>query len=375
MLRPSLADRCDELAFEERGLSAGDTDLAAVPDDGFRGLEEDDRFVGKGGAVVRDGPKDSTHPDVARSGGVSQLVVALHSRSPLVAVMPAYRVALYTAVCPKSNAMAYACTMKRWDRPRQHRWCLLHGFTSDLRMWYPVARRLEEGFRLILPDMRGHGLSDCPADRDAYAMAEYVADLETLLDALEIDLCAVVGCSFGGMVAMNYAVEHPQRTAAVVLSDTSPAYEHPAYDDAFRRREERIAGMEAYVERYGTMMLGKKLAADIGDSIAAQATRQRYARMNTDGFLGAAFARRTRPDLSVRLGEIPVPVMLVAGMDDPVYCALAVMVEALPRARQVIFRDTGHGVPSIHPSDFADALAQFFIDIQEGQQIARQITV
>jgi pimeloyl-ACP methyl ester carboxylesterase len=252
---------------------------------------------------------------------------------------------------------------------------LLHGFTSDLRMWQPVVRWLEGAYRLVVPDLRGHGLSDSPSNLNAYDPAEYVADLDALLDALEIELCALVGTSFGGMIAMQYAIEHPARLAALVLSDTSPAYDHPAYDEAFRRRETRIAEMVTYAERFGTAMLGKKLASEIHDPRAAEATRQRYARLSTDGFLGAAHARRTRPDLSGRLGEIAIPVMLVAGMDDSVYCAMSVMTEALPRARQVIFRETGHGVPAIHPHDFADALVRFFDDIQEGEVIARQITV
>ncbi len=50
------------------------------------------------------------------------------------------------------------------------------------------------------------------------------------------------------------------------------------------------------------------------------------------------------------------------------------MVQQLPAARQVIFRETGHGVPTIHPHDFSDALRQFFHDIQEGRPITGQIT-
>ncbi len=131
---------------------------------------------------------------------------------------------------------------------------LLHGFTSDLRMWHPVARFLAESYYLVIPDLRGHGQSASPEGLDAYHMAEYAADLEALVNELHLDLFALVGCSFGGMVAMHFAVDHPGRIAALVLSDTSPAYERPEYDDAFRQREQRITAMEDEVRRFGTTL-------------------------------------------------------------------------------------------------------------------------
>ncbi len=253
---------------------------------------------------------------------------------------------------------------------------LLHGFTSDMRMWHPVTTYLAQAYYLIVPDLRGHGTSGSPEDLEAYRMAEYSADLEALADELHLDLFALVGCSFGGMVAMQFAVDHPERIAALVLSDTSPAYERPEYDDAFRKREARIAEMEEHVRRFGTRLYGKRVAAAIEDPFAAEGVRKRYERLSSEGLLGAAYARKTRPDVTELLGQrLSMPVMLVMGMDDPVYCALAVMVQQLPAARQVIFRETGHGVPTIHPHDFSDALHQFFHDIQEGRPITGQITV
>lgn len=252
---------------------------------------------------------------------------------------------------------------------------LLHGFTSDLRMWHAVTRFLGDAYFLVIPDLRGHGQSASPDGLDSYQMAEYAADLEALVNELGLELFALVGCSFGGMIAMQFAVDHPERIAALVLSDTSPAYDRPEYDDAFRKREARIAEMEEYVGRFGTKLYGKRVAATVEDPFAAEGVRKRFERLSTEGLLGAAYARKSRPDLTGRLGELSMPVMLVMGMDDPVYCALALMVQQLPAARQVIFRETGHGVPSIHPHDFADALNQFFRDIQEGRPITGQITV
>ena len=101
---------------------------------------------------------------------------------------------------------------------------LLHGFTADLRMWMPVSEALARDYRVIAPDLRGHGRTRAPEDLDEYTMERYEGDVLALLDELEIDIAAVVGCSFGGMIAVCLAVHHPGRIAGLVLSDTSAAW-------------------------------------------------------------------------------------------------------------------------------------------------------
>ncbi|MEO8540933.1 MAG: alpha/beta fold hydrolase, partial [bacterium] len=90
---------------------------------------------------------------------------------------------------------------------------LLHGFTSDNRMWLPVAGPLSIDYRVIAPDMRGHGATTAPDDLDTYTIEAYAQDLANLLDDLEIDVCALAGCSFGGMVALQFATTWPERLA------------------------------------------------------------------------------------------------------------------------------------------------------------------
>lgn len=253
---------------------------------------------------------------------------------------------------------------------------LLHGFGSDGRMWMPVVRELEDQYWFVIPDLRGHGLSGSPADPETYSMEVYVADVAAQIASLEIELCALVGCSFGGMVAMEFGIAHPERLAALVLSDTAPAPDRPEYDESFRARERRIAEYIEYAGRFGTAMLGKKVAAELGDPRAAQGLRERYAQLSTEGYTGAGHARNARRDVTDQLAaNLAMPVLLAAGTDDPVYCALPVMADRLPGARQVVFRDTGHGVPSRRPREFADALRRFFEDIQDGRPVARQVTV
>ena len=253
---------------------------------------------------------------------------------------------------------------------------LLHGFTSDLRAWHEHMEVLGRDYFAVALDMRGHGASAAPEDLALYAIEEYAADVRALLDHLELEVCALVGCSFGGMVAAQFAVTWPERLAALVLSDASPAYATDRYDEAFRARERGIDANDEVVRKMGTAELGKRAAANVSDPFLAAALRKRYSRMSREGFIGAAHTRRSRPDLIPQLREkLTMPVLLCTGDKDPVRCAFEVMAEELPTARAVTFRDTGHGVPMLKPEPFLKVLYAFFEAVEDDQLVAGRSTV
>jgi len=254
--------------------------------------------------------------------------------------------------------------------PEKQALVLLHGFTSDLRMWAPAIEKLSRRWRVIRLDFRGHGLSSAPEDAEDYAMPVLAADVAALMDSLEVDRATLVGSSFGGMVALEFAVTWPERVRALVLSDTSPAYERPEYGEGFRERERRMAENEALVAKYGTAALGKRLAAQVGDRFAAEGIQRRYARLSTAGFLGAARARRERRDLTPFLRErLTMPVLLCWGDEDPVASARGVMTGELPAARVVMFRGLGHGVPALAPHEFVKVVETFLDDAGSGKPV------
>lgn len=252
---------------------------------------------------------------------------------------------------------------------------LLHGFTSDRRSWYAVAEQLQRRFRVVMPDLRGHGESDAPEGIESYTMADYAADVGALLDAIGVERCHLAGSSFGGMVAMQFAVDSPQRVETLTLSDTSPAYDRPEYDDGFREREAGIAQMVDSMARFGPRETGRRMALRASDAYIADGIRRRYAGLNRAGVVGAAKARRERPDLTERLRTLPMPVLLCMGRDDAVYCALDLMRRELPGARAVTFEDVGHGVPARSPRKFADTLLAFLDDVKAGKPVAAEVAL
>jgi N-formylmaleamate deformylase len=94
---------------------------------------------------------------------------------------------------------------------------LLHGIGSRYVSWWPVIGSLANHFRLIIPDLRGHGDSDKP--QTGYLFADYAADLEGLLAAYGIDRPFILGHSLGAMTALSWANKHPAQAVRIVLED------------------------------------------------------------------------------------------------------------------------------------------------------------
>ncbi|MBK5928347.1 alpha/beta fold hydrolase [Rhodobaculum claviforme] len=102
---------------------------------------------------------------------------------------------------------------------------LLHGFPQTHMTWHRVAPALAERFRVIVPDLRGYGASDAPADdagHTVYSKREMAADVVGLLDALGIGRAAVVGHDRGARVAYRLALDHPDRVRRLGIIEVVP---------------------------------------------------------------------------------------------------------------------------------------------------------
>lgn len=104
----------------------------------------------------------------------------------------------------------------RAGRPDRPSVVLVHGFSDNGLCWSAVARALEDAYDLVLPDMRGHGLS---ARAGATPEVDMAADVAALIDHLGLDRPVLVGHSMGAMVSYQVAVRFPERIRALVLED------------------------------------------------------------------------------------------------------------------------------------------------------------
>lgn len=105
------------------------------------------------------------------------------------------------------------------DRP-QRTIVLIHGFGGQAMQWQYQLQKFSLRNRVIALDLRGHGLSDKPTN--GYDMPRMQADLETALEVLKVpEKIVLVGHSFGGAIAMEYAVNHPECLERLVLIATA----------------------------------------------------------------------------------------------------------------------------------------------------------
>ena len=92
----------------------------------------------------------------------------------------------------------------------------LHSFAGDSSHWASQLSHLRHQRRALAIDLRGHGKSAVPRDRD-YSVDAFVKDLEAVVDKLKLPRVVLVGHSLGGAVAIKYAGRHPDRVAGLVV--------------------------------------------------------------------------------------------------------------------------------------------------------------
>ncbi len=256
----------------------------------------------------------------------------------------------------------------------------LHGFTGSATTWQPFAASWAQ-YRIIAVDLIGHGASDAPADESRYTMASCTADLVALLDALDVERAALLGYSMGGRVALQFALAAPGRIEALVLESASPGIDDAgdrttrvAADRALADSIERD-GIEAFVDRWEALPMWATQAA-LPEPVRQRLRAQRL-RNSTAGLansLRGMGAGAQEPVLD-RLGELRMPVLLIAGEHDAKYRQLAYdMRERIRDARINIVEGAGHAVHLEQPAAFVPLVKEFLTTcLQQHQQPASSV--
>lgn len=210
------------------------------------------------------------------------------------------------------------------------------GFEKADMPWYA------ERFRTISWDNRGLGRSGQAA---RYSLPKYAQDLRGLLDHLGVEKAVVFGVSWGGVVVQRFALDYPERCAAIVLDSTSSEVNVKASENWYMRGEVARLGAEA-------ALAGRAMAPAFAGHVTmsdSEAPQRTVRPEHVDSYVAEARATaglREHP-LTPELHRITCPTLVVGGGKDIVAGAAGSVLIARAigdNARLEILQDAGHGV-------------------------------
>jgi 2-succinyl-6-hydroxy-2,4-cyclohexadiene-1-carboxylate synthase len=231
---------------------------------------------------------------------------------------------------------------------------LLHGFTQTGASWHGVVAELAERYRPLAPDIRGHGSA---ADAVPVELGAVLGDIS----ALAPPAFTLVGYSMGGRIALHVALAMPQRITRLVLIGASPGISDPVQRQSRRDADEGLAQEieRGSVEQFAHRWAQTPVLSGQSPAVAAVAHADRL-RSPPAGLARALRGLGTGvlPSLWERLGELAIPVTLVAGERDAKFRDLAVrMSAAIADAQVTIVPGAGHAVHLERPAQLAAIIA------------------
>jgi 3-oxoadipate enol-lactonase/4-carboxymuconolactone decarboxylase len=230
---------------------------------------------------------------------------------------------------------------------------LLHSLGTTAHIWDAQAAALSGSFRVIRPDLRGHGLTTCTPG--PYSMAQFADDLAGLVDALGINQFHLGGISIGGLIAQSFAAAHPGRIASLMLVDTALAIP-PAQSWTDRAAKVRAEGIGSIADA----VLARWVTQPFMNAPETHGLREMLMRTPAEGYAAAAEAIAAA-DLTSASSTLHVPALIVVGDQDlatPVASAQALN-EAIAGSALVIIENAAH-IPTVEkPAEVTAALTAF----------------
>ena len=254
-----------------------------------------------------------------------------------------------------------------WGNSEARPMVLLHGLQDCARSWDFFARELRTDYHIVALDSRGHGDSDW-ASSDRYRFRDYIADLEGLIDYLELKEVILVGHSAGGRYAFVYAAENRSRVDTLVVVDIDPDAVNPTSQGMFDRyntETDEWPDLEAVVERIRSRQ--PLSTAEMLRHQASVMTRELPGGRRAWKRDRALLAAYERPDLWAEWQQGSCPTLIVRGRQSELLThEVAVrMREAIPTARLAELEGGGHWFYQESPSWF-EGTVRWFLEDQAG---------
>ena len=235
----------------------------------------------------------------------------------------------------------------------------INSLGTDFRIWDDVIIAFSDDYNIVRYDKRGHGLSDAPTP--PYSIRDNSKDLAELLNTLQLNQVVLIGISVGGMIAMDYAAQYPERVKALVLCDTLPKI------GTTEMWNERIRNVQEYgIAHIADAILARWFPPSFREQHPAE--YRGYYNMLTRppvaGYTGTCMALRDA-DLTEAARTIQQPALVLCGSEDGSTPPQLVsgLTAILPNARYHEIAGAGH-LPCIEtPLAMTVAIQEFLKEI------------
>jgi pimeloyl-ACP methyl ester carboxylesterase len=246
---------------------------------------------------------------------------------------------------------------------------LIHGFGDTGDMWTPLAVELAKNHRVVVPDLRGMGLSAKP--EDGYEKKNQAKDIRGVLDALGIDQADIVGHDIGVMVSYAYAAAYPSKTTKLVVMDAPPPG-IPPWDEVVRNPKlwhfdfygddvlRLVKGRERiFLDRFYNDFGGQPEKIDDG-------TRNHYAKLyaRPGAMKGAlsqfhAFRQDAKDNLESMKTKLTMPVLAIGGEKSFGPLEAVAMRNAATNVTELVIPRSGHWLMEEEPAATVQGIRDF----------------
>ncbi|GAC1452107.1 MAG: alpha/beta hydrolase [Steroidobacteraceae bacterium] len=229
----------------------------------------------------------------------------------------------------------------------------LHGLMRNSRDFEELAPRLAQRYRVIVPDVRGRGLSARDPQFNNYQLPVYVQDTQALLGGLGVSRASIVGTSMGGLMALLMAGMQPQLVSGIVLNDVGPELD-PAGIERIRGYAGKTAPVRSWAEAIAQVRAVHGSAwPDLSDAGWEKLVRRGYRanaqgvpEVDADPLIGEPLrnTQAAAPDLWPLWGALaPLPMLAIRGAhSDILSAATLARMQQKPGLRALTVANRGH---------------------------------
>ncbi|HSE38027.1 MAG TPA: alpha/beta fold hydrolase [Blastocatellia bacterium] len=234
---------------------------------------------------------------------------------------------------------------------------LIHGGLVDSRLWDDQMKAFAKHHRVVRYDLRGFGRSAAAPEPFSH-----VEDLRALMDFLKIERATVVGLSLGGIIAADFALEHPDRVERLVLVGAGlRGDKQPPDMDAIKAYYEAVS--KGIAEEFVNVTMKSGLYAAVREGTPTYA---RLRQMMLDNFKALptfrpGFLKYPETPTIERLGSIRAPTLVVIGGEDAqsLKNVADTLAGRIPGARKVVIPGSSHHPPVERPKEFNKVVLGF----------------